>query len=169
MRAAVGTEEGEHVVRLGVTDGDDPGHPDAARDRDRLARIARVLAVQRDLWALASATSLAAPTSLPVNLFTQSVNEVVGLHTERVAAARNHVPSEVVIVLYGLAMIAMGLIAYDATLRGRHNQHALFVTAILTAAVLALIVDMDQPWLGFLTTDQRPLTELLQDMGASPN
>lgn len=127
--------------------------------------IAESVVFHDRLWRIAVAVSKAEPQSRPVSLFTQALNEVIDLHTTRLTAGRNHVPNSVIAVLFLLAMVSMGLVAYDSTLQGKRNGSALVVTAILTAGVLAVIIDMDQPALGFLAIDQTPLIELLRSVG----
>jgi hypothetical protein len=129
--------------------------------------LAASVELQGKLWKVAVAATKAEPQSRPVGLFTQSLNDVIDLHTVRLTTARNHVPNSVLAVLFLLAMVSMGLIAFDRAVQGKRSG-ALTVTAVLTAGVLAVIIDMDQPWLGFLAIDQTPLVELLQSVSAPP-
>ena len=77
-------------------------------------------------------------------------------------------PDSVIVMLFLLAMISMGLVAFDSVVQNKRGSGALVVTAILTAGVLAVVIDMDQPWLGFLVIDQAPLTDLLRSVGVPP-
>jgi hypothetical protein len=128
----------------------------------------RSVELHDQMWKIAVAATKAEPLSRSVGLYTQSLNDVIDLHTTRLAAARNHVPDSVIVMLFLLAMISMGLVAFDSVVQNKRGSGALVVTAILTAGVLAVVIDMDQPWLGFLVIDQAPLTDLLRSVGVPP-
>ena len=94
------------AVRIGLGVPFDP----AKLERD----IARSLNFQTRLWQQAVAVSAAAPQSLPAYRFVASPNEMNNIHERRLTALRYHVPSEVMFMLIGVAMVAVDL---PATMR----------------------------------------------------
>lgn len=93
------------------------------------------------------------------------VNEVLDLHTLRMAAMTRHLPRPVLAVLLLLATVGLGSVGYASGLtrqRGVLLTHAL---ALLVAAVLWMTIDLDHPWRGLIRMNQEPLLSLQQNLG----
>ncbi len=81
-----------------------------------------------------------------VALFITALNETIDLHTVRytaVTAAR--LPSSLFFGLYAVTFLAMLLVGMQASYGPRQNVLALVVLALVFAAVMLLIVDLDRP------------------------
>lgn len=110
------------------------------------------------IWKAASAGSSARPETVEVVL--PPVNEVIDLHTCRVAAGRKHLPSPVMALLVVCSVLAIGVIGYGC---GMSNRRCLIMTgslAVLIAATLWIIIDLDHPRAGWIQLSDAPLAEL---------
>ncbi len=102
------------------------------------------------------------PTILP------PLNEVIDLHTTRTTLMRRHLPVPVVVVLCVIAFVAIAAVGYGNGLRGRRHFIMTNTLAILIATVLWISIDLDFPRSGILQIDQRPMTELMKSISATP-
>lgn len=135
----------------------------AARDDAALAAVIdRSLALQRQLWTRISELGRRQPQSLPVSLLMQSVNEVIDLHTKRLAAGRNHVPGAVLLMLLFVAAVTMGWVGAGVGVGHRRGTATTLLLSLLISLVVGVVVDLDQPRAGLIRISQRPLAELLQ-------
>jgi hypothetical protein len=121
--------------------------------------IARSLELQTRVWQQAVAVTAAAPQSLPAYRFVASLNELNNIHERRVTALRYHVPVEVMFMLVGVAMVAMGFTGYHAGVTGARRHPANLVMSITVAVVIMLIVDLDRPHRGLIQVPVQPLLD----------
>lgn len=137
------------------------GRPVAASPFDNSARKSSQL--QAELWDHAVTLAAAQPNSLPVELFATSLNQMIDLQEGRSAAEGNHVPSAVLILLYGVAVVTVGLSGYVAGLSGRAARVPHAIMALMIAFVIAMIDDLDRSQSGFITVEQQALTSISAD------
>ncbi len=124
--------------------------------------IARSLALQTQLWQQAVAVSAAAPQSLPAYRFVASLNEMNNIHERRITALRYKVPSAVMWMLIGIAMVAMGFTGYNAGVAGARRRAATMIMAVTVAALILLVVDLDRPARGLIQVPVQPLIDAAQ-------
>ncbi|MGO9611580.1 MAG: hypothetical protein ACLPX5_00885 [Dissulfurispiraceae bacterium] len=132
--------------------------PEKSREMDN-----REKKLQSMLWSHAAALARENPNPV-ISAFLVPLNEMIDLHTKRLAAFRNRVPLPIYVVLLIVSAVALWLIGYYL---GAHRQKALMATgmfALLVASVMWLIMDLDQPVRGAITTSQQSLIELNQDL-----
>jgi len=114
--------------------------------------------LQRRLWSIAIAEK-----ALPIYL--QSLNEIVDLHTKRVTAGlRSHVPGIIWAVLYAITILTMTAMGYHVGLTGSIRPLAIPFLALVFAAVIQLIADLDRPFAGMIRVDQQAMVELRNSM-----
>ncbi len=124
--------------------------------------IERSLDLQRKLWQEASAVTATSPQSLPVYQFVASLNELNEIHETRLSALRYHVSSPVMAVLIGVAMVAMGFAGYHAGVADFAQRMAMLIMALMLAAVIMLIVNLDLPARGLIQIPVRALVDATQ-------
>jgi hypothetical protein len=134
----------------------------ARDDAAMRAAIARSLELQRELWAQQSALAREEPQSLPVSLLMQAVNELIDLHTKRVAAGRDHVPTPVLVMLLVVAAVTMAWVGAGVGLGQRRGTPTVLLLSLLISLVVGVIVDLDEPRGGFIRISQAPLAQLLE-------
>ncbi len=132
-------------------------------DPTKLARdIARSVGLQSQLWQHAVTLSNVAPQSLPVYRFVGSLNEMNNIHERRLSGLRNQVPAEVVGVLIGVSMIAMGFTGFQGGVAGARRRIIKLIIAATIALMVMLVVDLDRPSRGLIVVPVQPLIEALQ-------
>jgi hypothetical protein len=143
------------AVRIGLGVPFDP----AKLERD----IDRSLDLQTRLWQQAVAVSAAAPQSLPAYRFVASLNEMNNIHERRLTALRYHVPSEVMFMLIGVAMVAVGFTGYHAGVIGSSRQSgATLIMSLMVAVVIMLIIDLDRPARGLIQVPSQAMVDTAQ-------
>jgi hypothetical protein len=119
------------------------------------------------LWSLGTAWGQAEPRALPMGLFLQSLNDVIDLNAKRQTAMDNHVPEIILILLYFVAMAAMGVLGYGGGLGGGRNHLINLVVPIIIAAVILVIIDLDRPRRGLIKVSQQSMMDLRQSLGGT--
>jgi hypothetical protein len=135
--------------------------PDTAKYRENVAKLE---ALQVQLWTTAGAAVKADPVGTAPRLYTEALNDTFDTHTERVASLGNHVPTPVMVLLVVGTSAALAALAYFLTLLGKG-----FTTALITGVVLLIILfvsfDLDRPHRGFITVPDTALVQVRQSMG----
>jgi len=125
--------------------------------------------LQQALWAQAAAAVRSESQSLGPALLLASLNDVIDVHSERLAARENHVPEIVLRLELLVAIFAVGLVGYGSGVGGRRNPISTAALALLLAAVVLLIVDLDRPRRGLIQVSPQPLIDLQRSLeGAAP-
>jgi hypothetical protein len=142
---------------------------EAGTDDTKLGAINQATAkLQNQLWAGATAVGEKDPRAITYGLFIQSLNEVIDLHNKRLTAVENHVPEIILLLLYFVAVVATGLIGYGCGLGEVRNFFVTVVAAVLIAAVIFVIIDLDRPRRGLIRVSQARMLELQDSMAATP-
>lgn len=90
----------------------------------------------------------------------EPVNEVIDMHSTRVAAGRRHLPAVIMALLVACSMLSLGVIGYGG---GLANSRRLALTASLAAVIataLWITIDLDYPRMGMLQLSDAPLRAL---------
>ena len=140
-----------------------------ATDDDELlqAHIDRSVEVQAEMWALAE--DVAREEGNDVNaLFIESLNDTIDLHTKRLTAGiYGRVPATILWLLIIGSALSLGLVGYSAGLAGKRRPVIASVLVLSMGTVLALVIDLDRPVDGFITTNQAPLIQLQESIEES--
>jgi hypothetical protein len=134
---------------------------------DKLLEVhQRSSVLQSLLWADAVSAARAAPESEMVALFVDSLNETIDMHGMRMAAVRNHVPSWIFVLLFLVAIVALGLTGYASG--PKHKQAFVLnsLVALLIGAVTLLIFDLHRPARGFIRVELASMEDLRASMKA---
>jgi hypothetical protein len=123
------------------------------------AAIARSNEIQMELWRQAKAAMGKDNAMAPTGLYIQALNETFDNQEKRLTAFRTRVPSIVLMALYGISIVAIGFAAYASGLERRRWRLPVYVTALLVAAVILLIQDIDRPIGGFVAVSQQPMID----------
>ena len=139
-------------------------------DRDERALMAAEAAtfrMQRELWAHTVGAAAQEPTSEPVALFIQSVNEAIDKREAIRAARDNYVPETVLFLLFAVTAVSLAFIGYGSGLTGRRRFVPNAVFALLIALVLTIILDLDRPRRGLIRVSQGSMIRLKAKMDQS--
>lgn len=127
--------------------------------------IRRSVEIQSRLWEHAAGVAEAAPGSIMLGLYLESLNEMIDLHTTRITeGARVRVPAVVWLVLYALTILAMAEMGYQMGLGGRRRTLVTPAFAFAFATVILLIADLDRPQEGSIVQSQQAMVDLRQSM-----
>jgi hypothetical protein len=138
---------------------------EVGQDPERLRQATRYSEeVQGRIWPLVQ-RALAGRTPNPVDaLLVQSLNEVIDLHTVRLAAGRDHVPAVVMWMLSFCSVVAMFLCGFVSGAGGPRHFGRDSVIAVMIVAVTFIILDLDRPRSGFIRVSQQSLEDLRQSL-----
>jgi hypothetical protein len=109
----------------------------------------------------ATVAELKANNTPSTSLFTASLNDLIDLDSKRQAAARNHVPSSVWLLLMVVSVTVCWTTGY-ATGLGDSGRHALsmVVLPVLLTVVITIIADLDNPQRGLIRVSQQSMIDL---------
>jgi hypothetical protein len=145
---------------------------DRARPAERLQQAERAL---QTLWPAGTRAIEGREPTETDSLLLQSLNDVIDLHEQRLAAFEDRVPVLILGLLVFLAVTAMVLTGYSIGLGGSRKFFLTTMLAILVVAVMLVIIDLQHPRRGFIRVSQRSMIRLhdrlqLEDaMESTPN
>ena len=93
-----------------------------------------------------------------------ALNEVIDTDAERVAAARNQIPSGVWVLLLIVAGFGCFTTSYGSGAQGARSLFTNFCLPALIAVVILLIFDLTHSQQGFIGISQQPLIDLLNSI-----
>ena len=158
------------------------GEPDRASTRDLLREYVDLrLAVAEDLglfdsglkrseeihselWSIVEDNVSQGQESATMALFVDAINEVIDVHSLRLAAFDLRLPELLWLVLYAATVLSFLLVGVASSADGKRDLLAILLFALAFVAVLMIIVDLDRPQQGLLTVSQTALSDLLRQM-----
>ena len=123
--------------------------------------------LQRELWALASASMHRAPDASAPRLYTEALNTMIDQQTVRDSVLLNRVPSAVLWLEILSAAIALSLLAAYLAILGR-GYAPIIAAALVVGALLLVTFDLDRPNRGFIEVPDKPVTSLQASMALPP-
>lgn len=135
----------------------DPDSPGMNRLRGEIT------ATHKALWANASAACAESPSPITAS-FVTSLNETIDLDSSRMAAARNHVPGAVWLLLMVVAGCGAWTSGYGSGAGGFRSVFSQWIFPLLIGVVITLISDIDRPRRGMIGISRKPLIELLESL-----
>jgi len=139
------------------------GHTDKLLDA-----ITRSEALHARLWSQAVSFAAKAPDSEILNLFADSLNKVIDLHSERVTVGlRYRIPESIWMTLFFLTAISMAAVGYQFGLAGGGGVLFPLFLALGFSTVILLISDLDRVGGSFLKVSQEAMVELQHKVHAA--
>jgi hypothetical protein len=115
--------------------------------------------IQRRLWRIAVVNAERDMNSDVAALYIESLNELSQVQASRLAiGVRARVPMGIWMTLYGLTILGMLSMGYQAGISGSKRSKASWIVAVAFGAVIALVASLDRP--GFISVTQQPLIDL---------
>lgn len=116
---------------------------------------------QRQLWDVAVENARKDMNSDVAALYIESLNELIEVHTLRVAVGlQARVPIPLWLVLYALVILGMIGVGYQTAISGSRRSWAALILALSFSLVIVLIAYLDRPESRYLTVSQQPLIDL---------
>lgn len=91
------------------------------------------------------------------------INELIDLHTTRLAAQRRHLPLPIFALLILCAAVSLASVGYGNGLLGRRELLS-YGLVFLVAATLWITLDLDFPRIGLIRIDQTPLVDAVNSL-----
>jgi len=129
--------------------------------------LARSEEIHSELWSIMEDNVHQGQDSDIMALLVASVNDVIDVHSLRLAAVDLRLPDLLWMVLYAATMLSFLLVGVSSSADGKRDLLAIFLFALALVAVLMIIVDLDRPQQGVLTVSQSALSDLLRQMTAT--
>ncbi len=123
--------------------------------------------IHGQLWSIVEDNVSQGQESDVMAIFVESINEVIDVHSLRLAAVDLRLPRLLGIVMYAATVLSFLLVGVASSSDGKRDPFAILLFALAFVAVLIIIVDLDRPQQGLLTVSQTALTDLLQQMTTS--
>ena len=92
------------------------------------------------------------------------LNDVIDIHSSRVAAAQKHVPPPVMILLLTCSLLAIVVIGYGCGRSGRRMAPLTVPLVLIIGITLWLTIDLDHPRRGLIRLSDAPIESLLSGM-----
>jgi len=167
LRAEMLPERGAEIRKL-LTDYVDL-RVHVVQERRRIEGVKEADVILAALWVHATAVARENPQSIVVGLFTQSLNETIDLHTQRIHYGyRSRIPGAIWWALCAVTIASLVTLGYHASLVARRRPLALVAVMVAFASIMGLIADLDRPLEGLLTVSQQSLVDLQSAMHAAP-
>jgi hypothetical protein len=132
----------------------------------RLANAQRSEALLQQIWSIAEAEAQVTQQGDLMAAFIESLNETIDLHESRLAAGvYSRVPASILWLLLLGSVLTLAIVGYSAGLTKRRDLLSAIVLIVALGAVLALVIDLDQPRQGFVQVSQQPLIDLQEQIG----
>jgi len=122
------------------------------------AELAKFELHHAQIWSAATTGIDARPASTLAVL--NPVNDVIDLHSTRMAAGRKHLPMLVIGLLIACSLLAIGIIGYGCGLSGRRRAPLTVSLSILIGTALWTTIDLDHPRAGLMQLSDAPLGAL---------
>lgn len=119
--------------------------------------------LQSEVWQHAEAAATNAPTPVTAT-FISSLNEVIDTDAERIAAARNRIPSGVWVLLVIVAGFGCFTSSYGSGAQGARSAFTNLFLPVLITVVIMLVFDLSHSRQGFILISQQPLIDLQHSM-----
>lgn len=117
------------------------------------------------LWALAERSMEGEGGGEDTSIFAQAVLAMIDAHDARLQTAFfNRVSPIIWFTLYGMALLSMAIMGYQAGLTGTRSSFATWTLAITFAFVMTLITDLDRPRMTLFKQNQQLMIEMQNRM-----
>jgi len=135
-------------------------------DMDALVEMIRESERMHDrLWALAERSMEGAGDGEDTGIFAQAILSMIDAHDIRLQTVFfNRVSPIIWFSLYGMALMSMAIVGYQAGLTGTRSSFATWTLALTFAFVMALITDLDRPRMTLFQQNQNLMMEMQHRM-----
>jgi len=130
--------------------------------------IARSEELHNLLWAQAVAAKDKTSNPIFAGYFIQSLNELIALHTRRLAIrAEFNIPTAIWVVVYVIMTVAVFAIGCHAGLTRARRPLVVTAFVLIISVVVTLIADLDNPRKGSLRVSQETMVDLRKAMNSA--
>jgi hypothetical protein len=124
----------------------------------------RTQQLHAELWSRVPIAVEKDDREVTTGLFIESLNEVIDIEAERLAATENHVPESVLLLLILVAVMAVFGIGYGSGLGGKRHLFWTSMLSVLLMLVIVIIMDLDRPRRGLIKVSQNSMVRLQESL-----
>jgi hypothetical protein len=122
--------------------------------------------LQSELWSRATALARKDPQSVPTGLLMESLNAAFDLENSRWVGFIAHVPEDVIYVNALMGLVVALMVGYEFGVTRHRHALAQVLLIVSITMVMALVVELDQPYSGAIRVSQQPLIDLQHQLAA---
>ena len=93
-----------------------------------------------------------------------SLNRVQNSHAARLAAIRDRLPPEIIVLLFVSAIVSTILVGREQGIAGRIELGGTLGFILVVVLTISVILDLNQPTRGLISVSQEPIRELIATM-----
>jgi hypothetical protein len=101
-----------------------------------------------------------------VLLFVEALNEMIDLHTVRVAAFLYSAPPGLLLLLCAVAALALAVGGYAMGISGSRNLVLMGALSLFVALIFGLLLDLEHPSRGIFKGSRHALVQMQTNIGA---
>jgi hypothetical protein len=128
------------------------------------ATVTRSEEIHSDLWAIMEENVDRGNDTDIMGLVIESINDVIDIHTMRLAAANLRLPRILGILLFLATVLSFLLVGVASSADRKRDTVAMILFALVFVGVMIVIVDLDRPQEGLLRVSQTAMTDLLRQI-----
>jgi hypothetical protein len=142
--------------------------PGELLSKERLQELVQeTMQAQKKLWFVTKQTiKQSHPDPIAMPLLIASVNQVINVHTLRVSAFTDKLPTAVLLMLLFVAASSLSVAGFNAGISGRMSRWRMTTLALVLMGVMIVIHDFDHPAGGFIRVSQDSLNHVINGMEA---
>ncbi|MEJ2581768.1 MAG: hypothetical protein P8127_09080 [Acidobacteriota bacterium] len=138
---------------------------EAAADVKKLpAVVARSEEIHGELWSIIEGSVRQGNNSDIMAIVVESINDVIDVHSLRLAAATMRLPRVLGQILIAATILSFLLVGVASSVDRKRDTVAVVIFALAFVAVLMIMVDLDRPQEGLLTVNQTAMSDVLRQM-----
>ena len=132
-------------------------------DRWRAARTDSET-LQARIWAVIEYASSSGLSNATVSSLINAANALIDIHELRLASIYNYLPATLLLLLLGVAAVAISFLAWSFGAGTHHNRKPILMLGILISAVLLVIMDVNRPQRGMISVGAGSLERVQNSM-----
>jgi hypothetical protein len=135
-------------------------------DKSQLqSNVTRSSELEAQIWAITQGIAKTSSNDVLAE-FVSSLSDVTKIHQSRLNAALNvRVPATILWLLIAGTILSIGMVGFGAGVTEQRSVITAVVLIIALGATILLVLDLDDPFDGFISVSQQPLTQLVNDIG----
>jgi hypothetical protein len=126
--------------------------------------LRRSLEAQAKLWPITERIVKSRPPGPVEALLVAAINQVLDMHTTRLAIAFDRLPQVILLMLLFVSSASITIAGFSSGLSARFNRWRMTALAFVFAFVIFIIMDFDYPQQGFIRINQQPLLSTIDEM-----
>jgi len=125
------------------------------------------VALHAKLWSVVERADQPGVSPATLSTLIMAANEVIDLHELRVASIENFLPAFLILLLPGVAAVAVAALAWSFGTTTERGRTPILLLTLLIGAVILLIMDVNRPQRGAIGVGVAPLERLQESVAPS--